>query len=298
MIQIKKRIQAAHDRQKSYTDKRHKPLEFEVGDKVMLKVSPWKGVIRFGKWGKLNPRYIRPFKILAKEEVAFQLLKQKLCSASILALPKGSENFVVYCDASHKGLGAVLMQKEKVITYTSHQLKVYEKNYTTRDLELGAVVFALKMRRHYMYSTKRKEHAEHLKLILELLKKEELYAEFSKRDFWLSWKLCSASILALPKGSENFMVYCDAFHKGLGAVLMQREKFIAYASRQLKIHKKNYNTHDLELGDSVCSQKCGDIIYAQVEAIKDKNFGTEDPCGMIKKLKQRTDGTLCLNGRS
>ncbi|GJX08599.1 putative reverse transcriptase domain-containing protein [Tanacetum coccineum] len=66
IIQIKKRIQAARDRQKSYADRRRKPLEFEVGDKVMLKVSPWKGVIRFGKRGKLNPRYIRPFKILAK----------------------------------------------------------------------------------------------------------------------------------------------------------------------------------------------------------------------------------------
>ncbi|GKD33687.1 putative reverse transcriptase domain-containing protein [Tanacetum coccineum] len=74
-----------------------------------------------------------------KEETAFQTLKQKLCSAPILALPEGSENFVVYCDASHKGLGAVLMQKEKVIAYASRQLKVYEKNYTTYDLELGAV---------------------------------------------------------------------------------------------------------------------------------------------------------------
>nr|GEW86053.1 reverse transcriptase [Tanacetum cinerariifolium] len=65
-IWIKKCIQAARDRQESYTDRRRKPLEFEVGDKVMLKVSPWKGVIHFSKWGKLNPRYIGPFKILAK----------------------------------------------------------------------------------------------------------------------------------------------------------------------------------------------------------------------------------------
>nr|GFD21935.1 putative reverse transcriptase domain-containing protein [Tanacetum cinerariifolium] len=63
----------------------------------------------------------------------------------ILALPEGSENFVVYCDASHKGFGAVLMQKDKVIAYASRQLKVHEMNYTTHDLELGAVVFALKM---------------------------------------------------------------------------------------------------------------------------------------------------------
>ncbi|GJS19587.1 reverse transcriptase domain-containing protein [Tanacetum coccineum] len=66
IIQIKKRIQAARDRQKSYADRRRKPLEFQAENKVMLKVSPWKGVIRFGKWGKLNPRYIRPFKSLLK----------------------------------------------------------------------------------------------------------------------------------------------------------------------------------------------------------------------------------------
>ncbi|GJT51364.1 putative reverse transcriptase domain-containing protein, partial [Tanacetum coccineum] len=76
-----------------------------------------------------------------KEENAFQLIKQKLCSAPILALPEGSEDFVVYCDASHKGLGVVLMQREKVIAYASRQLKVHEKNYTTHDLELGSVVF-------------------------------------------------------------------------------------------------------------------------------------------------------------
>nr|GFA19937.1 putative reverse transcriptase domain-containing protein [Tanacetum cinerariifolium] len=79
------------------------------------------------------------------EEVAFQLLKQKLCCAPILALPEGSENFVVYCDASRKGLGDILMQREKVIANASRQLKIHEKNYTTHDLELEAVVFALKM---------------------------------------------------------------------------------------------------------------------------------------------------------
>ncbi|GJU23957.1 putative reverse transcriptase domain-containing protein [Tanacetum coccineum] len=165
-----------------------------------------------------------------------------------------------------------------------------------------------------IYSKSKEEHAEHLKLILELLKKEELYAKFSKCDFWLSrlqflghmidsegvhvdpakiesimdWaspktpteirqflglvgyyrrfieeaafqllkqKLCSASILALPEGSENFVVYCDASRKGLGAVLMQREKVIAYASCQLKIHEINYTTHDLELGAVVFALK-------------------------------------------
>ncbi|GKE21950.1 putative reverse transcriptase domain-containing protein [Tanacetum coccineum] len=74
IIQIKKHIQVACYKQKRYADRRRKPLEFQVGDKVMLKVSPWKGVIRFGKRGKLNPRYIRPFKVLAKVgTVAYRL---------------------------------------------------------------------------------------------------------------------------------------------------------------------------------------------------------------------------------
>ncbi|GJR29640.1 putative reverse transcriptase domain-containing protein [Tanacetum coccineum] len=73
------------------------------------------------------------------QESAFQLLKQKLCEAPILALPEGNNDFVVYCDASHQGLGAVLIQREKVITYASRQLKPREENYTTHNLELGAV---------------------------------------------------------------------------------------------------------------------------------------------------------------
>ncbi|GJQ98180.1 putative reverse transcriptase domain-containing protein [Tanacetum coccineum] len=152
----------------------------------------------------------------------------------------------------------------------------------------------------------KKEHEEHLKAVLELLKKEKLYAKFSKCEFWIpkvqfldhvidsqgihvdpakiesikDWespkmpteirqflglagyyrdkqeaafqllkqKLCSSPILALPEGSEDFVVYCDASHKELGVVLMEREKVTSYASRQLKIHEKNYTTHDLELG--------------------------------------------------
>ncbi|GJS92837.1 putative reverse transcriptase domain-containing protein [Tanacetum coccineum] len=77
-----------------------------------------------------------------KQEAAFQTLKHKLCSAPILALPQGAENFIVYCDASHKGLGAVLMQNKKVIAYASRQLKIHEKNYTTHDLELGVEIEA------------------------------------------------------------------------------------------------------------------------------------------------------------
>ncbi|GJY32496.1 putative reverse transcriptase domain-containing protein [Tanacetum coccineum] len=95
------------------------------------------------------------------------------------------------------------------------------------------------------------EHAEHLKLILELLKKDELYAKFLKCEFWLS----KVQFLGHVIDSE-----------GLGAVLMQRKKVIAYALRQLKIHEKNYTTHDLELGAV--------ILEAHVEARKEENYGT------------------------
>nr|GEW19491.1 putative reverse transcriptase domain-containing protein [Tanacetum cinerariifolium] len=74
IVQIKKRMQAARDRQKSYADLKCKPMEFQVGDKVMLKVSPWKGVVRFGKRGKLNPRYVGPFQVLERiGDVAYKL---------------------------------------------------------------------------------------------------------------------------------------------------------------------------------------------------------------------------------
>nr|GEY69526.1 retrotransposon protein, putative, Ty3-gypsy subclass [Tanacetum cinerariifolium] len=108
-----------------------------------------------------------------KEEAAFQKLKQKLYSAPILALPEGSENFVVYCNASHEGLGAVLKQREKVIAYASRQLKIHEKNSMTHDLELGAIVFALKMWRHYLYDTKCVVFTDH-KSLQHILDQKEL----------------------------------------------------------------------------------------------------------------------------
>nr|GEX01613.1 putative reverse transcriptase domain-containing protein [Tanacetum cinerariifolium] len=108
-----------------------------------------------------------------KEENAFQLIKQKLCSAPILALPEGNKDFVVYCDASHKGLDVVLMQREKVIAYASRQLKIHEKNYTTHDLELRSVVFALKIWRHYLYGNKCTMFTDH-KSLQHILDQKEL----------------------------------------------------------------------------------------------------------------------------
>ncbi|GKE24880.1 putative reverse transcriptase domain-containing protein, partial [Tanacetum coccineum] len=92
-----------------------------------------------------------------EKENAFQTLKDKLCNAPVLALPEGPKDFVVYFDASGLGLGCVLMQRGKVIAYASRQLKIHEKNYTTHDLELGAVVFAFKIWRHYLILAAQKE---------------------------------------------------------------------------------------------------------------------------------------------
>ncbi|GJV20210.1 putative reverse transcriptase domain-containing protein [Tanacetum coccineum] len=99
-----------------------------------------------------------------KQEEPFRILKDKLCNAHVLALPDGPNDFMVYCDASNQGFGCVLMQRGKVIAYALRQLKVHEKNYTTHDLELGAVVFALKIRRHYLYGTKSVIYTDHKSL--------------------------------------------------------------------------------------------------------------------------------------
>ncbi|GKA02450.1 putative reverse transcriptase domain-containing protein [Tanacetum coccineum] len=226
-----------------------------------------------------------------------------------------------------------------------HQLRVHEEDIPNT---------AFKTR----YSKNKKEHKEHLKAILELLKKEELYAKSSKCEFWIpkihrrifeiakpmtklvqnkitfKWgdkqevafqtlknKLCSAPILALPHGAKNFIIYCDASHKGLGAVLIQNEKVIAYASRQLKINEKNYTTHDLELGAVVFALKIWrhyfhkernkplwvralvmnigldrpkQILEAQIEAQKPENIKKEDIGGMIRKdIAEGKVGTPC-----
>nr|GFC29001.1 putative reverse transcriptase domain-containing protein [Tanacetum cinerariifolium] len=99
-----------------------------------------------------------------KQDEALYILKEKLCNAPVLALPDGPNDFVVYFDALKQGFGCVLMQWGKVIAYVSRQLKTHEKNYTTHDLELGAMVFALKIWRHYLYGTKSVIYTDHKSL--------------------------------------------------------------------------------------------------------------------------------------
>ncbi|GJX38117.1 putative reverse transcriptase domain-containing protein [Tanacetum coccineum] len=198
-----------------------------------------------------------------KAKAAFQILKQKLCSAPILSLPEGSKNFVVYCDASCKGLGAVLMQKEKVIAYASRQLKIHEKNYITHDLELGAVVFALKMWRHYLYGTKCVVFTDQ-KSLQHILDQKELNM---RQRRWLELLSDYDCKIRYHPGKAN----------GSGEML--------WIAR---------NGSATTIGLNLLVQ----ILDAQIKARKEENYRKEDLCGMIKNLESRGDGMLCLNGRS
>ncbi|GJZ35059.1 putative reverse transcriptase domain-containing protein [Tanacetum coccineum] len=223
-----------------------------VIDSESIHVDPAK-IESIKDWASLKtPTEIRQFLGLAGyyrrfiEEAAFQLLKQKLCSAPILTLPEGSENFVVYCDASHKGLGAVLMQKEKVITYASHQLKVHEKNYTTHDLELGVVVLALKMWRHYLYSTKCAVFTDHKKARKEENSiTEDLHGVINKlepradRTLCLnnrSWISCFGDLRALIMHESHRSKY--SIHHGLDKMYQDLKKLYLTCARVMAEYQK------------------------------------------------------------
>ena len=105
-------------------------------------------------------------------EASFQELNQRLVSASVLTVPESSAGYVIYSDASKKGLGCVIMQHGKVVAYASRQLKDYEKNYPTHYLELAAVVFALKIWRHYLYGEKTQIYTDHKSLKYLFTQKE------------------------------------------------------------------------------------------------------------------------------
>jgi len=97
-------------------------------------------------------------------EKSFQMMKEKLTTSQVLVLPQPEESYEVYCDASYQGLGCVLMQHKQVVAYASRQLKTHEKNYPTHDLELAAIVFALKIWRHYLYGCSFEVFSDHKSL--------------------------------------------------------------------------------------------------------------------------------------
>jgi len=144
----------------------------------------------------------QPFAWTDKCEESFLKLKQKLTSAPVLVIPDTGKPFEVYCDASHQGLGCVLMQERRVVAYASRQLKNHEKNYPTHDLELAAVVFALKIWRHYLYGAQLQVFSDHksLKYLFdqkELNMRQRRWMEFLKDfDFELLYHLGKANVVA------------------------------------------------------------------------------------------------------
>ncbi|GJZ01159.1 putative reverse transcriptase domain-containing protein [Tanacetum coccineum] len=202
------------------------------------------------------------------EEEAFQTLKLKLCSAPILSLPEGSEDFVVYCDASLKGFGAVLMQREKVIAYASRQLRKNEENYTTHDLELGAVVFALRLWRHYLYGTKCTVYTDH-KSLQYILDQKELNM---RQRRWIELLSDYDCVIRYHPGKAN--VVADA--------LSRKDK------EPIRVRALVVTVHN-----NLPEQ----IRNAQVEACKEENIGAEGFRGEGEPFEVRSDGTKCLKGR-
>ncbi|GJT70285.1 putative reverse transcriptase domain-containing protein [Tanacetum coccineum] len=190
------------------------------------------------------------------EEEAFQMLKQKLCSAPILALPEGSEDFVVYCDASIKGFGAVLMQREKVIAYASRQLKKHEENNTTHDLELGVVVFALRIWRHYLYGTKCVVFTDH-KSLQYILDQKKLNMRQRRWIELLSDYDCE---IRYHPGKAN--VVADALSR------KEREKPIRVRALVMTVY--------LDLSER--------ILKAQTEAMKEENVKAENLGRLLKPI--------------
>ncbi|GJW18864.1 putative reverse transcriptase domain-containing protein [Tanacetum coccineum] len=215
-----------------------------------------------------TPKEVRQFLGLAGYYRRF--IEGRSFSASYLSIGlEGTENFVVYCDASHKGFGAVLMQREKVIAYASRQLKKHEENYTTHDLELGAVVFALRLWRHYLYGTKCTVFTDH-KSLQYILDQKELNMRQRRWIELLSDYDCE---IRYHPGKAN--VVADALSR------KDREP-IRVRSLVMTVHTN-------------LPEK---ILNAQTDAMEEENVKAENLGRRIKPiLETRSDGIQCFEGR-
>ncbi|GJX77223.1 putative nucleotidyltransferase, ribonuclease H [Tanacetum coccineum] len=200
-----------------------------------------------------------------EQEEAFQTLKNNLCDAPILTLPDGVEDFVVYCDASNQGLGCVLMQRGKVIAYASRQLKIHEKNYTTHDLELGAVVFALKTWRHYLYGTKSVIYTDHKSLQhifdqKELNMRQRRWIElFSDYECEIRYHPGKANVVADALSRKERLKPRRVRAMAVTIQIGMREKIQAAQSEALK--QENILMENLHGLDQQMEKKEGESLY-------------------------------------
>ncbi|GKA96182.1 putative reverse transcriptase domain-containing protein [Tanacetum coccineum] len=199
-----------------------------------------------------------------KQDEAFQILKEKLCNALVLALPDGPDDFVVYCDASKQDFRCVLMQRVKMIAYASRQLKKNEKNYTTRDLELGAVVFAIKIWRHYLYGTKSVIYTDH----------KSLQYIFDQKDL----NMRQRRWIELLSDYECEIKYHPGKANVVADALSKKERLKPRRVRAMSI--------------TIHSGLKTKILEAQSEASKDLKAPTEWLRGLERHFEQRDDGKI------
>ncbi|GJW65075.1 putative reverse transcriptase domain-containing protein [Tanacetum coccineum] len=233
-------------------------------------------------------RFIENFSKMAKP------LTEKLCNAPVPALPDRPEDFVVYCDASGLGLGCVLMQRGKVIAYASRQLKIHKKNYTTHDLELGSVVFALKIWRHYFYGTKSVIYTDH-KSLQHIFSQKELNMRqrrcielFSDYDCEIHYHLGKANVVAdalridemIELRSDGALYYLDRIWvplKGDVRTLIMDEAHKSKYSVQPGADKMYYDLRDrfwwsgMKKDIAEYVSKC--LTYLKVKAEHQRPFG-------------------------
>ncbi|GKA24370.1 putative reverse transcriptase domain-containing protein [Tanacetum coccineum] len=202
-------------------------------------------------------------------EEAFQTLKDNLSNALILSLPDGIEDFVVYYDTSNQGLGCVLIQRDKVIAYASRQLKIHDKNYTTHDLELGAIVFVLKTWRHYLYEIKSVIYTDH-KILQHIFDQKELNMHQRR---WIEL-------------FSNYE-YEIRYHPGKANVVANA------LIRKVRVKPRCIRAMAMTIQSRVKSI----VLAAQSEAFKEENVPVERLHGLDQQMERKEDESLYFMDR-
>ncbi|CAH9119792.1 unnamed protein product [Cuscuta europaea] len=230
-------------------------------------------------------------------EEAFQELKQRLTTAPVLTLPSGTEGFEIYSDASLKGLGCVLMQNGKVVAYASRQLKTHEVNYPTHDLELAAVVFALKLWRHYLYGAQCKVYTDH-KSLKYIFTQKELNM---RQRRWLELVKDYDLVIQYHEGKAN--VVADALsrksmHSCRATWILPNELWRDFQKLSLEVREFGEVDNEVQL----CSMTVTSSLYEEIKAGQPGDVKLERvKSGMIDGINgpfmMHNDGSIRYKGR-